>query len=309
MPPIKNVAVFGASGRVGKVVVPALRSAGFSVTAIARPDSDAAYPSDLVVKRAAYDDFDSLVAILRGHHAIVEAFNPAAAEMQTTIVKAALAAGVSHLITPDFSSDTFNPHASEIMIFGPKLKAQKELERLTSSPDCPLSWTAIITNGWYDWAIDVGVFWINKVDRTISRFGSGDQKYAMSRLEICGEATVAVLQEPEKFRNRPAYFAHHTVSNNDIISIIREIIPQEEWKVLDVPVKDFLGEGLKLWHVDTEKGVTNRLGTKAYEMLGTIAIFDEDNRFGGDFGEKAEPDYDAGLDSLKQDLRRLLTST
>ncbi|VUC22974.1 unnamed protein product [Clonostachys rosea] len=306
---IKNVAVFGASGRVGKVVTAALRSAGFSVTAIARPGSEAAYPQDLAIKRVAYDDFDSLVAVLRGHHAIVEAFNPAAAHLQTTIVRAALTAGVAHVITPDFSSDTFNPQASELMIFEPKLKAQRELESLTSSPDCPLSWTAIITNPWYDWAIEAGIFWMNKANRTITRFGSGNQKYAMSRFEICGEAVVAVLQEPEKFRNRPAYFAHHTVSNNDLISIIREVLPQEHWKVVDVPVKNFLSEGLKLWNEDTGKGVANRLETRAYQMLGTVGIFDEDNRFGADFGEKVEPGYDAGLDNLKQDLKRLLAST
>jgi len=32
----------------------------------------------------------------------------------------------------------------------------------------------------------------------------------------------------------------------------------------------------------------NRVATQAWAMLGTAALFDEDNRHGGDFGKKLE---------------------
>ncbi|KAL1876348.1 hypothetical protein VTK73DRAFT_9527 [Phialemonium thermophilum] len=48
--------------------------------------------------------------------AVVEAFNPAASVYQGVIVRAEIVAGVSHLITPDFSSNTFNENIAELSI-------------------------------------------------------------------------------------------------------------------------------------------------------------------------------------------------
>lgn len=76
-------------------------------------------------------------------------FNPTAASSQSSIVDAAIETGVRHLITPDFSSDTFNEHAAELMIFEPKLKSQEYLER--KAEEGKIAWTAIIPGPFYDW--------------------------------------------------------------------------------------------------------------------------------------------------------------
>ncbi|PTB69423.1 NAD(P)-binding protein [Trichoderma citrinoviride] len=303
---IKTVAVLGASGNVGKVAVPALLSAGFVVTIIARPESASTYPSGVSIIKSSYDDLDTLTQALQGQDALVEAFNPAAAEHQGVIVRAALAAGVKRLITPDFSTDSFSPHAAEVRIFAPKHKAQRELESLTSSPDCTLTWTAVVLGAWFDWGIETGYFWIDKDKRTITRFGSGNQKVSVSRVASVGETIVAVLRNPDKYRNHVAYFPDYTVSTNELIAMLDEISSGGGWQIVDVSLEGFKKEATALWEEDTRNGVTNRLFTKAYSMLGTAALFDEDNRYDGDFSHKQEPGSGRPLESLKEDLRELL---
>lgn len=287
------------------MLVDALVSAGFKVTAITRPDSSQGGDSVVATKIARYDDIEGLTAALQGQDAVIEAFNPAAAVNQGAIVRAALAAGVSHLITPDFSLDTFNQHIGEIFISKPKQKAQAELENLVADCGGSLSWTAIMVGGWYDWGIEVGRFWINKTDRTIMRFGSGNQKYAISRLALTGAAVVSVLKNPGRYKNRPAYFAGHTVTTNQLIGLVKEVAG-DDWKVVDVPIDGFVKTGRALWEQDTEKGVEDRMNSQAYVMLGTAAIMDEANRYNADFGDMVEPGWDEGEEALKSNLRRLL---
>ncbi|KAM0258675.1 hypothetical protein ACHAQJ_003683 [Trichoderma viride] len=305
MSPIKTVAVFGATGNVGKVAVPALLAAGFIVTIIARPESTSTYPEGVAIKKSSYDDLKTLTEALKGQDALVEAFNPTAAEHQGIIVQAALAAGVTRLITPDFSTDSFTAHSAEVRIFEPKHKAQKELERLTSSPDCTLSWTAIILGGWFDWAIESGFFWVDKKKRTITRFGSGNQKVSISRVGLAGETIVSVLQKPENYRNRVAYFADYAVSTNELITIIQKMSPPGEWEIVDIPLEDFKKEGYALWD-ENFKNATTQVFSKAYAMLGTAALFDEQNRYDGDFTHKQEPGSGRPIESLEEDLKKLL---
>ncbi|KAH7243923.1 hypothetical protein NW759_016664 [Fusarium solani] len=303
----KNVAVLGASGTLGQALVAALMRDGFVVTAIGRHGGKHhEYPHGVVKKTASYDDVADLTSALAGQDALVEAFNPAAATNQGAIVQAAIAAGVTHLITPDFSSDTFNPHADELFIFGPKRKAQRELEAAVSASGA-ITWTAIIVGAWYDWAIENKQFWIDRDARSVMRFGSGDQKCSISRLELCGNALTAVLQSPEQYRNRPAYFASHTVSTNELIDILEEIeIDGRGWQVVDVPLDGFLEKAKEAWRQDTKDGVTDRLNSPAYRMLGTSALFEESNRYSADFGDKLEPGWDEGREALKANLKSLL---
>ncbi|KAI0967029.1 hypothetical protein F4678DRAFT_483385 [Xylaria arbuscula] len=305
MAPITNVAILGASGTLGKTLVTALLHNGFSVTAIGRPGGKPFHHAGVTYKAASYDDLAGLAVSFENQDAVIEAFNPSAASSQGVLVQAAIAAGVRHLITPDFSSDTFSPYVDELMIFEPKRKAQRELEEAVAKSSGSLSWTAIIVGAWYDWAIDNGQFWIDKKSRKIIRFGSGNQKTSISRLALCGEAVTAVLRSPDQYRNRPAYFQSHSISTNELVSIVKGI-GGGEWEILDVQLEGFKEKAKELWDNDSKNNATDRLNTAAYRMLGTSAIFDEQNYYDGDFSKKVELGWDEGLDSLKENLKTLL---
>jgi hypothetical protein len=224
-----------------------------------------------------------------------------------------LAAGIKHLITNEFGFDTFNPNMRDLVAASVKVDAQRMLEDELQTGNAngkpgTLSWTGIFTGVWYDWTIREGKFWVNPATRTITRFGSGDQRTSISRVALNGEAVVAVLREPERFRNRPAYFASHTVTTNELISLVKEISEDsgKNWNVVDIPdVKAAFREAIRLWDEDTEKGVEDRTHSHAYAVLSAAALFDENNHFGADLSGKLEPGWDEGLETLKDQLRQL----
>ncbi|KAJ4309853.1 hypothetical protein N0V84_011281 [Fusarium piperis] len=305
MSPLKNVAILGGTGSLGEVLIPTLLKADFNVTCITRSGSSAALPANVTKNTMDYTNPKALTKALKNQDVLVEAFNPAAAIHQELIVRSALQAGIKHIITPDFSGDTFHPHIGELLIFEPKLRAKCAFEKIIAESEGRLSWTSIIVGPWFDWTIETGIFWINKEQKKIFRYGSGNQKCSMSRRALNGEALVAVLQNPEKYRNRPAYFASHTVSTNQLITIIEDL-GLSGWSVTDLPIEGLYQEALNLWEEDTAKGVENRLGSKAYPMLSTVALLDENNRYGSDFSDKVEPGWDEGEDALKESLKKLL---
>ncbi|KAI9712788.1 MAG: hypothetical protein M1820_001410 [Bogoriella megaspora] len=313
---IRKVAILGASGSLGQVVVPALLESGFIVTIISRPGGRGVAVSSKAVetKEVAYDDLSGLTGALRDQEALVEIFNPAASVYQRTIIQAALAAGIEHLITNEFGLDTFNPNITKLPSAQVKVQAQQVLEEelqiaIAKGNSSPLAWTGIFSGVWYDWAIREGKFWVNPTTRTITRFGSGNQKTSISRTALNGEAVVAILREPERFRNRPAYFASHTITTNELIALIGETSQGTEkpWTITDVPdMEAFSRDAMNLWNTDTEKGVEDRLHTQAFTMLSIGALFNENNLFGADYGERLEAGWDEGTEKLRDQLKHLI---
>ncbi|KXH54058.1 hypothetical protein CSAL01_01964 [Colletotrichum salicis] len=132
-----------------------------------------------------------------------------------------------------------------------------------------------------------------------------EHSYSISRRAFNGEALVAVLINPEKYHNSAAYFASHTVSTNQLITVI-EGIGLKEWKIVDVPFDGFAEKARALWREDTEEGVDDRLNSRAYAALSTVALLDEGNRYGSNFENEVESGWDEGEDTLKENFKRLL---
>ncbi|KAK5999153.1 hypothetical protein PT974_01542 [Cladobotryum mycophilum] len=301
---IKKVIVLGASGDVGREVVKALLQAAFDVTIALRPQapssSGANLPRQVHSVTMDYESSVSLEQAFSGQDAIVEAFNPAVAVHQERIVRAAVATGVQHILTPDFSSDTFNPNVAELMMFEPKLKAQNALEAISKGSS--LHWTAVITGPFFDWAIPLGIFWLDPRLKQVTVIGSGNQRVSMSSIDIVGRATVAVLSNPQGYLDRPAYFADYTLSSNDLLSLLNEGQGSSQWKATRIPLDGWFDTAAQKWHEDTRNGIEDRLHTDAYQMMGTYGLFSEPDRYGGNFEAKVEK----GFGVEKEEFERML---
>ncbi|KAE9375215.1 NAD(P)-binding protein [Stipitochalara longipes BDJ] len=314
MSSIQRVAVLGASGPLGQFIVPALLQSGFDITVISRPGGHGYTGTSakaVKVIEAAYDDLAALTAAFRDHDALVEAFNPAATAHKHTIVQAALAAEVTHLVTNEFGHDSFHRNGAELPVSASKIEAQRVLEEelrkaTVDGKAAPLAWTAIITSTWYDFAIRKGFFPLNPATRTITRFGSGNQRTSITRAALVGKAVVAVLREPERFQNRPVYVASHTITTNELITLAKEIAPEKSWNVVDISdLEAFKQQGLHLWSEDRKNG-EGWLHTQAFMMLSAVLVFDEHNRYGADFGEKLEPGWGESREEFKDHLKQLI---
>jgi hypothetical protein len=60
-------------------------------------------------------------------------------------------------------------------------------------------------------AIPENYFWLSPTNKTITVFGSGNQRVSVSRLSSTGRAAVAILSLLTKYQDRPVYFADYTV--------------------------------------------------------------------------------------------------
>lgn len=125
----------------------------------------------------------------------------------------------------------------------------------------------------------------------------------MSTVDIVGQATVAVLRNPDAYLDRPAFFARQTISCNETLAILNEIDGPGEWKASRVSLSGFFEHAKELWSADTESSIQDRLHTQAYVMLGTYGLFEESNRYDADFSNKVEDGFDMSLDEFKARLR------
>ena len=128
----------------------------------------------------------------------------------------------------------------------------------------------------------------------------------MSSLSIVGQATVAVLQIPSKFENRPAYFADYTASSNDLLKILNGRGDKEEWKPAHIPLDGFFEHAKKNWDGDTAAGVEDRLNSTAYHILGTYGLFEEGNRYGADFSGRVEEGFGVSVEEFESMLRQAI---
>ncbi|MEQ9891228.1 NAD(P)-dependent oxidoreductase [Pectobacterium aroidearum] len=147
---MSHIALIGASGGAGSRILKELSDRGHTVTAIARhPEKIASLPN-VTAKQGDALDKDALVALFKGHDAVVSAVKFGSSD-PTTLIAAVKAAGVKRYLVvggagsleiapgqrlidqPDFP-DAYRPEASRGAAFLDLLKQEKDLDWSFLSP-------------------------------------------------------------------------------------------------------------------------------------------------------------------------------
>ncbi|KAI0380277.1 NAD(P)-binding protein [Hypomontagnella monticulosa] len=227
---INNVAVIGASGNLGKEVVKELLKAGFKVTAFARENSTATFPSDVIVKKVDYQSVESLTAALEGQDAVVSTIATVAVGGQTPLVDAAIAAKVKRFIPSEFGINTRKIDNTGIgSILQAKVKTLDYIiEKSKQNPW--FTWTGISSGIFFDWGLNFGTAGFNKDTKSAVIFDSGNEPVHASNLPFIGKAIAAVLSQPEKTANQYFTIASFNPTQNQILEIV-EKETGEKWKV------------------------------------------------------------------------------
>lgn len=138
------------AGNLGPPVLKALdEDSSFTVSVLSRTGSKSTYPSHIKVLEI--DESwpeDQLVAALKGQDAVVQvAFvDPSKSK---TLIDAAIKAGVKTFIPSEFGIDNSHPSVvQKLFVFGQK---QEVVEYLKSKESSGLTWTGIVTGGFFDW--------------------------------------------------------------------------------------------------------------------------------------------------------------
>ncbi|KAF2208240.1 hypothetical protein CERZMDRAFT_101689 [Cercospora zeae-maydis SCOH1-5] len=207
----QNIAVAGSTGNLGPTVVKALVNAGFSVSVLSKSGKTDKLPSSVKTITTDYSS-QSLVDALKGQDAVVSLIPNQ--DGQPPLIDAAIEAGVKFFLPSEFGSDIAgSAKIAALPVFAGKVKTQEYLKGKQDQ----IGYAFVVNGLFLDWGISVG-FNLNLNGPTRVLDG-GNDKHSTTTLEDVGKATVAILKNPDPFRNRAVYIQSTAVSQNELIAV------------------------------------------------------------------------------------------
>jgi len=299
---IQNVAVVGASGRLGGTILQGLLSEpSFKITAIARTASKAHFPDAVTLKQVS-DDFttEELIAALSGQDAVVVCVGGTKAAVQMRIADAAQQAGVQRIIPADFGSFDSNSELSLRMMpqYVAKGDVRRHCEKLaakSAGEGGAFSWTALVCGHFFDYLEDGLLQAFPK--RNYSRiFDGGEIKWSATTLETVAKATVAVLLKADETKNKRLFIESFLITQNQLQEVL-ERVTGERWEVEQVESEKFM--------VETKEEIARNPGNHeaVEDLVGVVGIVE------GNWEEKegfANGLLGLELEDLEQVVRKTL---
>ncbi|KJZ79026.1 hypothetical protein HIM_01799 [Hirsutella minnesotensis 3608] len=245
MAPIKNVAVVGASGWIGKHILARLLETGdFNVTVLTRA-ATSNFPPAVTVKVVDYNSVESLESALQGQDGLVSAMSFEAIKEQERIVIAAANAGVKRMIPSEYGNDLLNPKLSKFPIYQPKIAIRELCEQKTREKP-GFSWTTVQNASFLgpDWCLD---FIVDVKNRKADIKDGGDRLFCATTYEHVAQAIVGIFTHPEETANRPVRISSVNTTQNEIIAIAKELGAGDDWALTYSRTEDLEEEALRRW--------------------------------------------------------------
>jgi uncharacterized protein YbjT (DUF2867 family) len=228
-----------AAGALGKPVLDAIVNSGkFTVTVLVRSTSKTTFPSTVKTVVVDYNDVASLTEAFKGQDAVVSTVGAPGLQGQTIAIDAAIAAGVKRFLPSEFGSDTGNPKAKQLPIFGYKVNVNNYVEeKAAANPD--FSYTLVRNGAFLDWGLE-NSFVLDLKSGKPRIFDGGDQLWSTTTLKSVGQAVVGVLEHPDETKNRAVYVQDMVTSQNKILDIARKIAPEKTktWEPVPTSLAD-----------------------------------------------------------------------
>ncbi|KAJ5116221.1 hypothetical protein N7456_000569 [Penicillium angulare] len=239
---LKNIAIIGASGRIGKIILEGLlKTSQFDITAISRKESTAVFPPGVNVIKSDLSE-DDLVSAFQGQDAVISAIGGMGVADQKKIVDAALRAGIKRFIPSEFSVDSLNEAVLQLL---PVFQVKKDLiEYLKTKENEGLTWTGIATSGLLDWCLRNSALDFDIPSRTATIWDGGNKSFTLTNEKELQKSVVAVLQHPEETSNKFLHVASVETTQNEILSALEEATGSK-WKVIETTTDAQVEEGVK----------------------------------------------------------------
>ncbi|TPX18602.1 uncharacterized protein E0L32_002459 [Thyridium curvatum] len=240
MSAIKNVAIAGAAGSLGTVVLKHLIASNkFNITILRRVGSSSTYDSSLKVVDVDFASVPSLTDALKGQDAVISTFGTTGFSLQTTLIDAAAAAGVKRFIPSEFGSNLDNPKTRALPVFAEKVKTQEALKEKAKTTG--LTYTVIYNSAFLDWGLKVG-FTLRWSEYKPALYNGGDVTFSATTLDSVADAVVGVLSHPEETRNRAVYVEDVKITQSQLLDIAKKIAPGKPWEVQHVKTDDLVAQ-------------------------------------------------------------------
>ncbi|KXH44411.1 hypothetical protein CNYM01_07272 [Colletotrichum nymphaeae SA-01] len=265
MSSIKTVAVFGATGSIGRFALPALLEADFEVTVITYSTEGKSFTPQVKI---AITDFSpqSLHQVLTGQDAVLCVLGHTVFDRQIDVINAAAKAGVKRFIPSDFGTPKGPNDVPEYRaILGKKAQAQALLEE-KAKEDGSFTWTSFWNGPLLDRSMalfpDFG-FDINNHSATIH--DSGNEPFTAMSIGSIGKPIAAVFKHPEETKNRYVRLSALATSQRAILEAL-ERLTNQKWDTTTVSTEEARREGrIKLQKGDYKGAYVGFLVSQLYE--------------------------------------------
>ncbi|KAJ5210789.1 hypothetical protein N7491_010599 [Penicillium cf. griseofulvum] len=217
---LKNVAIIGASGSIGNIILDGLAaSSRFEITVISRKDSEATFPPDMTVLKTDYSE-ECLESAFKGKDVVISAVGASAFGEQKKFVDAAIRTGVKRFIPSEFSANSQNEVVLQLL---PLFEQKKELvEYLKSKETHGLTWTGIASSGLFDWGLANGFLEFDIARHTATIWDGGNKSFTLTNQKALGEAVVSLLLHPHETRNQFLFIASIETTQKDILAALEK---------------------------------------------------------------------------------------
>ena len=146
--PIKNVIIVGAAGNLGATVLDEFLKSDFNLTILTRSSSSTTFPANVKVVKADYSSSDDLANALKDQDAVLSLISFSSAASQKQLIDASIKAGVKRFFPSEFGHP---PAHRNIDLLPPPFPIKDEiLDYLKQKEKDGLTWTAVITGGFFD---------------------------------------------------------------------------------------------------------------------------------------------------------------
>lgn len=240
MSAIKNVAIAGASGSLGKVVLERIIASGkFNITVLRRQGSSAKFDSNVKVVDVDYNSASELTAALKGQDALVSTVGTPFLQGQTRLVDAAIAAGVKRFLPSEFGSNLDFPNTRSLPVFAHKVEVQDYLIEKSKTTD--LTYSLVYNSAFLDWGLEHN-FILAHAEGKPAIFDGGDIVFSSTTLKTVGDAVAGILAHPEETKNRAVYVEDTKLTQNKLLALAREAAPGKTWAPQQAKVDDIVAK-------------------------------------------------------------------
>ena len=229
--PIKNVLIIGAGGNLGPSILTALDNhPAFNVSILSRAGSKSTFPSHIKVHTIP-DSYpqDALITVFKGQDAIIDLAPLKDTDLHKRFVDAAIDAGVSRYMPPEWGSNTAEPRVvAAVPIFKGKTTMR---DYLISKESTGLTWTGLINGPFFDWGLSNGFTGFDLKNKKARIYDDGDHYTDMTVLATIGKAVPAILLKPEGTKNRYVHINSFRVTQNQILAALEKATGGDKWEV------------------------------------------------------------------------------
>ncbi|OQO10141.1 hypothetical protein B0A48_04498 [Cryoendolithus antarcticus] len=242
---IKNVAIVGATGRIGTHITRTLLATGaHKITALTRPSSSP-LPADVTRKEIDYTVPSTLTSALQNQDFLIISLSATAPrDAQTKLIAAAAEAGVKWIMPSEYGTDVAaRPDVGQDILLGPgMLAARKQIV------DAGMSFVGVACGPWYEFSLSEGErsFGFELKQRRVTFYDRGETKITTSTWPLCGEAVAKLLSLPilpegasdeqptlSRWRNQSLRIGSFFISQREMFDSVLRVTgtKEEDWEV------------------------------------------------------------------------------